>query len=67
MHNDVNGLLRCILTIKLPKYTAKCHILVFVVTEGDKCYIVTNFPDALQDQLENDLDNKRLTVLNYDA
>lgn len=38
-----------------------------MITEGDKDYTVMNFPDYLQDQLEEDLDGKGKQQLNYDA
>ena len=40
--------------------------MTFMVTEGDKMYTITNFPEYLQEQLEEDIDTKQNTYLNYD-
>jgi len=45
----------------------KCQIFVFEITDGDWLYSVTNWPVELQDQLEDDLDVKKLKKLNYDV
>ena len=42
------------------------HILVFTIMDGNKDYTVKNFPDYLQDMLEEDLDAHNKTQLNYD-
>ena len=42
------------------------HVLVFTIAEGNKDYTVRNFPEYLQDELENDLDVQGKSVLNYD-
>lgn len=41
-------------------------MLVFVVSQGDKMYSVLNFPEYLQEDLEEDLDVRNLKVLDYD-
>ena len=43
------------------------HICIFEIKDGDKDYTVRNWPDEFQEQLEVDLDEKKLTNLNYDA
>ena len=39
---------------------------MFTIAEGNKDYSVRNFPEYLQDQLEDDVDVQKKTVLNYD-
>jgi len=66
VHLHENGIIRCILTCTKPGTEQKSHICVFVVTEGDKMYMVCPWPDYLQERLEEDVDVKKLKVLNYD-
>ena len=60
-------MLRCVLTLVEPGTHMKCQIFVFEITDGDWLYSVTNWPVELQDQLEDDLDVKKLKKLNYDV
>jgi len=41
-------------------------MLVFLKMQGDKLYTVSNWPEYLQDQLEEDVDEKNINELNYD-
>ena len=66
VHNEHSGVLRCILSLTLPGGHSKCGILVFVESNIDKLYHVVNFPEYLQEQLEEDIDEKKLKQLNYD-
>ena len=40
--------------------------MVFVITNDDQMYTVLNFPEYLQEQLDDDIDEKKKTHLNYD-
>ena len=66
VHMNQNGLLRSALTVKVPGSDNHSHMLVYIVAAGDKLYTVSNFPEYLQEQLEEDIDERRLTDLNYD-
>ena len=60
-------MLRCILSLNRPGTQVKCHILVFVRDEYARLiYSVKNFPETLQEKLEEDLDMHNLSYLNYD-
>lgn len=59
--------MRCILTIAQPGTEIASHILVFIVSEANKLYHVVSFPEDLQEQLDEDLDVKRLANVNYDT
>ena len=61
-----DGILRCILTVKKPRSERKAQICVFVIGQGNKMYTVRAWPDHLQEQLNEDIDVKRLNKLNYD-
>ena len=41
-------------------------MLIFIKIQGDKLYTVSNWPEYLQDQLEEDVDEKKIPDLNYD-
>lgn len=66
MHLDYSGVLRCILSLNKPGSEIKCHILVFVIRDSDQLYTVINFPEHLQEALEDDIDLNQKTQLNYD-
>ena len=53
--------------MKNPGQLQTTHICVFEIIEGDRDYTVRNWPESFQEQLEIDLDEKKLTNLNYDA
>ncbi len=44
----------------------KAQICVFMIAGGNKMYTVRAWPDYLQEQLNEDIDIKRLSQLNYD-
>lgn len=55
-----SGLLRCILGMRAQGSLKTNHICIFEVSEVDREYYVKNWPEALQEQLEIDLDQKKL-------
>lgn len=57
---DQSGLLRCILGMRAHGSQKTNHICIFEVSDADRDYYVRNWPEALQEQLEIDLDEKKL-------
>ena len=65
---EESGVIRCILTIDKPGTQQKCHLIVFILLHNvDKIYYIRNWPEHLQDQLDEDLDINQKTDLNYDV
>ena len=64
---EENGILRCVLGMRAPGTQKTGHICVFEIIDSDRDYTVKNWPEAMQERLEIDIDDKKLTKLNYDA